>query len=89
MYIFYRERYSFSKYLFGCVGSYLWLVGSSLPPTRPFGEARRLSSCAAHVTPECTGSVAAVLGLSCSVTGGILIPQPGTEIAALHCKVDS
>ena len=59
-------------------------MGPSLPPEGPFCEARGLSSCATHMPPECTGSAAAAHGLGCSVTGGILIPQPGIETAALH-----
>ena len=32
--------------------------------------------------PECTGSVVAARGLSCPVARGILVPQPGIELAS-------
>ena len=48
------------KYLFGCIRSFLWPVGSSLPL-------------------QLTGSIAVVLGLSCCMEGGILIPSPGIK----------
>ena len=44
--------------------------------------------CGAHAA-ECVGSLAVVLGLSCSKVCGLLVPWPGIEPVSLHCKVDS
>lgn len=35
------------------------------------------------------GSVTAALGLSCSATCGVLVPQPGTRPVSPACKADS
>ena len=39
--------------------------------------------------PERTGSRSFHMWLSCSVTCGILVPQPGISPHPLHCKADS
>ena len=70
------------KCLFGCIGSWLWSVESSLARVEPF-----VAVCGLCV--QCPDSVFVVRGLSCSVTHGILVPQPRIEPGCLfYCKAD-
>lgn len=67
------------KCLFGCVGSSLGSVESSL--------ARGGSSVAAlGLSVPCPDSVFVVRGLRCSVTHGVLVPQPRIEPGCLFYR---
>ena len=74
-------------YLFGCVGSWLWYVGSSLCYERSFIATHRLSSCGTWA-PGCVGSVTAASWLIFSVAYGFLCHNQGSNPHSLHCKVN-
>ena len=57
-------------FFFGCVGSQLWHMGSSL---------QDLCWVMWDPPPQPTDSQVVVCGLSCSVACGVLVPQPVIE----------
>ena len=66
-------------FIFYCIGSYLWHIGSFILQCGVFIVVQGLLSSYGIRAPEHVGSVVLVHGFSCSSAWGILVPWPGIK----------